>query len=508
MKTVLLCVVLASCTGDPPPQPQGLTDPAAFGITGVRRLTRLEITSSVGAAFGVPADDLVAMLPEDLAGTNPFDNDYEAQTISGLVIENYSTFAQAYAAKLAASPDLAQALGGCTPAGPGDAACFRAVLATAGRRIFRHPLTTDELDAYGAKILPAATATGSFATALEMMGLLLVQHPRFLYRTERPAGDLDDFEIATRMAFLLWGENPDDTLLDAAEGGELVKSENRLTQAQRMLDDPRAQRQLHRFHALWLGYSVAPLPALLADDLRSETEHLIDRVVFEQDADWLALFASDESYLTPALAAQYGLPAIARPAWTAARGGGVLSHGTFLTLGAKFGDTSPTVRGNEIYKRITCSDLPPIPPSVDTDMPPGDPSQCKQERYTMRILGGCQDCHGIIDNIGFGLENFGVSGAWRATEPGKPQCAIGGNGIWDGAAFLGVQGLGKRIAEDTRTGACATKQLFRFVAGRDETTDDAATLDALAAEYRDERSLRTMLTGLVASPAIAFRKGN
>lgn len=500
MKTLLCCVVLASCTGDIPEQPPGLTDPAAFGITGVRRLTRLEITSSVGDAFGVPADDLAEMLPEDLAGTNPFDNDYEAQTVSGLVISNYSTFAEAYAAKLAATPGLAQQLGGCTT---NDAACFRAVLSTAGRRMFRHPLTTDELDAYTAKIY-----TGDFPTAIEMMGLLLVQHPRFLYRTERPSGDLDDYEIATRIAFLLWGQNPDDKLLDAAAAGELVKSSDRATQAQRMLDDPRAQRQLHRFHALWLGYSVAPLPAALADDLRSETEHLIDRVVFEQDADWLTLFASDESYLTPALATQYGLPAVAQTGWTAGRGGGVLSHGTFLTLGAKFGDTSPTVRGNEIYKRITCSDLPPIPPSVDTDMPPGDPAQCKQERYTMRLLGGCQDCHGIIDNVGLGLENFGVSGAWRTTEPGKPQCSIAGNGIWNGDAFLGVSGLGKRIVDDPRTRACATKQLFRFVAGRDETTDDTATLGSLATAFTDDRSLRNLLAGLVASPAIAFRKGN
>jgi hypothetical protein len=309
------------------------------------------------------------------------------------------------------------------------------------------------------------------------------------------------------MAFLLWGSVPDDELLDAAEAGNLEDARNRATQAERMLDDPRAQRNLHRFHALWLGFSDAPLPAPLAADLAQETNRLIDRVVFEDDGDWLALFSATDTYITPALATQYGLPAVAGPGWVSGRGGGVLTHGSFLSLGAKFGDTSPTVRGAEIFRRLTCGELGTIPPNVDTDMPPGLPTDCKPERYVMREITGCDQCHGIVDNIGFGLENFGVFGQWRTTEPNNPQCVIAAAGSWNGLPFSGAEQLGTLIADDPRVSACATTQLFRYMTGRDESIDDRKTLGVLDEHYRANRSLRTLLLELVTSPAIAARKG-
>jgi hypothetical protein len=267
---------------------------------------------------------------------------------------------------------------------------------------------------------------------------------------------------------------------------------------------------MHRFHALWLGFSDAPLPANLATDLLDETNRLVDKVVFEQDADWLALFHWNETYVTPALATQYAMPAVSSPGWVsypAGRGGGVLTHGSFLSLGAKFGDTSPTVRGAEIFKRITCGELGTIPPNVDTDMPPGLPTDCKPQRYSMRDITGCDQCHGIIDNIGFGLENFGVFGQYRTTEPGKTQCSIDGAGMYNGAPFSGPEQLGALIADDPRVSACATTQLFRWMTGRDEDSADEKTLRVIDASYRGKRSLRSLLVELVASPAIANRKG-
>ncbi len=508
MRALVLAAVLAACGNDQTPAAD-LSDPGAFGVSGLRRLTRTEVANSIVDVFGVDAADLVASLPEDLVGNSPFDNNYRAQTVSQGVISGYAAFAQQYAARLGSAPGVSMQLGGCTPASPDDKACFEAIAMRAGRRMFRRALTAAELDAYGAAILPRARTSGQFSTAIEMLGLLFVQHPAFLYRLEQD-GDLDDLQIATRMSFLLWGSVPDDALLDAAEAGALAKPGERAHHARRMLDDARARRNLHRFHALWLGFSDAPLPAALAGELVDETNHLIDRVVFEQDTDWLAIFNWNESYLTPALAKQYGLPAVGGPGWTsypADRGGGVLTHGSFLSLGAKFGDTSPTVRGAEIFRRLTCGSLGSIPPNVDTDMPPGQPTDCKPQRYVMRDIDGCKQCHGIIDNIGFGLENYGVDGQWRTTEPGKPGCTIEAAGSWDGAPFSGTQQLGELIQSDPRVAACATKQLFRFMAGRDDDAADVSTLAALANVYDREHSLRELLVEIVTAPAIAQRKG-
>jgi hypothetical protein len=505
-RTLLALVVLVGCGNDTglPPETQ-LDDEGAFGATGLRRLDRFEVTQSLVDVFGVATDDLESLLPEDLAGTNPFSNNYRSQTVSPLVISSYAGFARAYASKLEATMDVQQ-VAGCRPAAADDRACFDQLVRQVGRRLFRRPIEQADLDRYAAAILPEAASAGSFATAVEMVGLLMVQHPAFLYRVERE-GDLDGFEVGARMAYLIWGSAPDDALLDDA--GDLDDAKTRVSHAERMLDDPRARRNWQRFHAQWLGYSAASLPAAVAADLRDETNRLLDRVVFERDEDWLSIFRANETYITPALAQHYGMPAISAPQWVpypAGRGGGVLTHGSFLSLGAKFGDTSPTVRGAEIFHRLTCGHLGTIPANVDTDRPPGLPTDCKPARYTMRDTPGCDGCHGITDNIGFGLENFGVSGQWRDFEPNKPQCAIESRGSWDGLAYSGPAQLGELIAQDPRVSACATTQLFRFVVGRDEDLADDATLAALDMLYRERPSLRGLVVALVRTPAITIRK--
>lgn len=506
-RTLLALVLVTGCGNDSALSPESnLDDASAFGVTGLRRLDRYEVTHSLADVFGVPTDDVESYLPEDLAGTNPFANNYRSQTVSPLVINSYAGFAQMYAAKLATGVNVAQ-LAGCTPSAPDDRACFDKLVTKVGRRLFRRPIEPAELERYASAILPHAAQAGSFATAVEMLGLLFVQHPAFLYRLERE-GDLDGYEIGTRMAYLIWGSAPDDALLDAA--GDLDETKARVAQAERMLDDPRARANWQRFHAQWLGYSEASLPAALAGDLRAESNALLDRVVFEDDADWLSIFRATETYITPALAQHYGMPAIATPQWVtypAGRGGGVLTHGSFLSLGAKFGDTSPTVRGAEIFHRLTCGHLGTIPANVDTDRPPGLPTDCKPQRYTMRDTPGCDGCHGITDNIGFGLENFGVSGQWRDFEPNKPQCGIVSNGAWAGTPYTGTEQLGQLIAQDPRVSACATTQLFRFMAGRDEDLADDATLVAMDSLYREHPSLRGLIVALVRSPAITIRKG-
>lgn len=54
----------------------------------------------------------------------------------------------------------------------------------------------------------------------------LLQHPEFTYRVEIGTATTDpfvfalnDYEIATRLWFLLWGTTPDDGLLDLAAAG-------------------------------------------------------------------------------------------------------------------------------------------------------------------------------------------------------------------------------------------------------------------------------------------------
>ena len=64
---------------------------------------------------------------------------------------------------------------------------------------------------------------------------------------------LDDWEMASRLSYLLWSRMPDDALFAAAEAGELATDAEIAAQAQRMLADPQARAAVADFHDQWLA---------------------------------------------------------------------------------------------------------------------------------------------------------------------------------------------------------------------------------------------------------------
>ena len=75
--------------------------------------------------------------------------------------------------------------------------------------------------------------------------------PGFVFVDEKP-GRLDDYALATRLALFLWNSVPDETLRSLADRGELNKPDVLRTQAERMLDDPKARRFVEAFTDYWL----------------------------------------------------------------------------------------------------------------------------------------------------------------------------------------------------------------------------------------------------------------
>ena len=69
---------------------------------------------------------------------------------------------------------------------------------------------------------------------------------------------LSEYEIATRLSYLLWGSTPDSALLASAASGKLADGAGRRAEGERLLRDSRARAQLARFHAMWLGYRAIP----------------------------------------------------------------------------------------------------------------------------------------------------------------------------------------------------------------------------------------------------------
>ncbi len=494
-----------------PTSPAALYEQSAFGKTGLQRLTNKQLLLSIESIFNYSPLAFSSNLPIDSPTSTYFENDFESLSVTDSHIQGYNSFAESYATKFIESPSRVSALSGCTPSNDTDVNCFSQFVSRVGRLALRRNLTASEIDNYINKILPIAGSENNFYSAIQTTIMIWLQHPEFLYRIESEGPrTLNQFEIATRISFLIVGTTPDKILLDAAQNNQLSTEAQRLAQADRLLDTIAAKRNISSFHAQWLGYENSVLLAGMEDKMVQETSDLIDRVVFETDSDWLKLFTWNQTKIDAELATHYNLPSPGPQSnwvsYPAGRAAGILSHGTFARLGAKFNDTSPTLRGYEIYKRLFCGVFTAtIPASVDIDNQPGSPTDCKVDRYSMRKNPTCSACHSITDNIGFGLEKQGAFGEWRTTEPGLPRCVVEDKGSYESTDFKGLEEFANIISNHPNTAACATKQLFEFSIGRKSTNTDERTLKALHGQYIESRSLKSLFKALIKSAAMTYK---
>lgn len=489
-----------------------------------RRMTQAELDNTLEDLLGDLTRPARQFLSED--EHTPFDNDYHLQLVSRAYVESMEVLSIDVATRLIESPERRDLVVPCTPTGPGDEACFRQFIESFGRLALRRPLTAEEVDAYATlqsfatEVNPAVD--NDFYTAVALVISAIIQDPEFLYRLEAgtPTTDpgvfkLTDLELAARISYLLWGSTPDDALLADAEAGLLSDPADRAQVIERMLDDEKAQRQLYRWHAMWLGYRGIPHEATLVEAFNRETTALIDRVVFQERASYLELFTAGETYVDGFLAEHYGFdPPAGGEGWVTypEDRAGILSHGSVLASFSKFTDTSPTQRGILIQERLQCSPIPRPPPEVDSDNPPGnpdDPTACKEERYLAhQEIASCAGCHSLMDPIGMGLENYDIGGVYRATDEGKPECTITGQGELPGVGtFSGPKQLAERIVESGRLERCVAQQYLTYATGRAIEADEAPAIDRVLQSFAEQGyDFRQMMVELAADELFGFRR--
>jgi hypothetical protein len=494
---------------------------AQVGVSGMRRLSVAEYQQTVIDLLGLEAPNAREILPVDTLV--PFDNDYTLQTPSEALVKGAELLAGDVAMAVVADATLRATVVGCEPSGPADAGCFRSFVERFGRRALRRPLDAAEIDRF-AGLLDVAVTAGDFWAGVEAALRAFLPHPELLYRIE--IGDavaghpelrkLNDYEIATRLSYFLVGSTTPDWLLDVAQSGGLASDDGLAAAAAKLLADDRARARINRFHGMWLSYATLSEQGVFGD-MHRETDALVERVVFDEQRPWTDVLTSEETFLTPELAEHYGLPAPGTEAGWVAYGDsgrkGLLSHGTFLSAVAKFGDTSPTQRGLLIRTRLFCETIEKPPPDlqVNVDMPPmaPDPDACKRERYFMSTDPRCSACHKLMDPIGFGLENYDPTGRYREHEVDRPECVIDGEGDFAGVGgFNGPAELADLAVETGRVEACVARQLYRFAVGRMDVDehDDALIANVVGAASAGGLRLDAFIVGYVTSEAFRFRR--
>ena len=463
----------------------------------VRRLTVPEYIETVRSLTGVDiAREARETLPPDIRADG-FSNTAYNLTVDLKHIEAYSRlagiivgkmnvrqFAKRFSRKQGFTDDV-----------------MRDLVAKMGKWLLRAPLEEHEVAAFRGISTTVAAAGGTFEEALSLLVEAMLQSPRFLYRVENERGDgtawpVSEYELASRMSYIIWGAPPDTQLLEAAENGQLFEDDSLEAQLKRMLDDPRAAKRSAEFVHEWLNLgrlaNMKPNPekfpqwnADLANDMRAETIAFFDDVVWKQNRPLADLLNAKLTYATPRLARHYGLPVqrggLARyDLKSVPERGGLLTQGSVLTIGGD--EASMVTRGLFVLRDLLRSGVKDPPPSVNTEPVPSKAGLTQRNIARKRIADKtCGGCHIKFEPLAFGLEKFDGIGAFHEKDEHGNTLRDDGEILFPGTAktvpYDSSAELMNLLAGSDRVQQCLTWKVAQFALGRPLGPADSRTLD-------------------------------
>jgi len=339
--------------------------------------------------------------------------------------------------------------------------------------------------------------------------------PLFLFRTEAQNTStepklIDQYAMASRLSYFLWGTMPDELLTDLAEAGKLHDPVVLKKLIGLMLRNDRSLEFARRFTEQWLHTreimgDKAPDAKLFSayaadEDLRSDIRLqpvLFFRELMVRDLSLLNLIDSTHTISTRHLNKLYNVQmplnqnAATQPQWVSvpegSRRGGLLGMGAVLTVSSYPYRTSPVLRGAWILDSLLGTPPPPPPPDVPAleEEKPGAPAKTVRARLTQhRANAVCASCHSRIDPLGFALENYDVLGRWREQEAGVPIDSSGE--LSDGTKVNGPDEL-RKVLLDRKDLVIRnlTNRMLGYALGRGLTLEDSCAVDQIVAQVRN-----------------------
>jgi len=364
-------------------------------------------------------------------------------------------------------------------------------------------------------------------TADEAMHLVIrnvLISPRFLYRCLQD-GPLDDYDLATRLAFFLTGRPPDDRVLQKV--GKLSDPDVLRSQATRLLPNKASAPFIANFTGQWLDTRL--LPDIMPDQefgflpgdeqsARAEVEYFFHEMLAENrpmtdfidpDFTWTSARLAKNVYQLKTGFDKKKANAIHRVSLPrGGRHGGVLGQAAVMMATANGVDTQPVVRGVWVLENILGTPPPPPPKAVPPITPDTAGAKTPRELLTLHTSEPtCAGCHRKIDPVGFVLENFDPVGRWRDKWPGIDQPINAGTRLPDGTELRDVVDLKHWLVENIdQFSTCLAEKLMTYATGRVPNYSERKELAAIVKQNRENgNGFRDLLLALIDSQTFRTR---
>ncbi len=409
-------------------------------------------------------------------------------------------------------------------------ACVQKIVSTLARRAYRRPVTSGEVASLLHFVDLAKSDGQTTEQGIQLALQAILVSPNFLFHIERDAAPTDptkvhqvsEFELASRLSYFLWSSMPDDELLNLAEAGKLRGALD--ARVKRMLADPRSAALASNFAGQWLETRnldfISPDPKKfpewnpeLRDAMKTETTMFFEYMLRENRP--ISEFLDAKyTFLNERLAKHYGIAGVTGPEFRRVdlatdQRGGVLSQAGVLTVSSYPTRTSPVIRGKYVLQNILGTPPPPPPPDVPVldEAAVGTLGSMRQQLEKHRNDPTCASCHGRMDPLGFGLENYDAIGKWRTMDGKFPVDSSGT--LPDGKTFSSPAEmraiLMSQLPQFSRT---LIEKMLTYSLGRGLKTYDGRTVDNMnrelgASGYR----FQALIQQIVLSVPFQSRRG-
>lgn len=430
-------------------------------------------------------------------------------------------------------------LKGCSAATV-SAQCKASFLAVA-KRILRRPLTAAEAAEYENFVAGFSDKVEGrkFAVIRLLMSPYFHQHME-MESTNVSGGKirLNQYEIASRLAYRLTAFPPDDQLLTAADNNQLSTVAQVKVQAERLVASANARKHFRDFLTSWLHVDTKldPHPHIqkvlaisssgLSAEMKDEFDRWVDYVVYENNGKFEDLLQARVMFPTTSRLAKILDTAQSTGAVTAPdQRAGLLFRPLVMNIGQA--NSNPIARGVLMRKHLLCMNLPsPNSQIVNSRLDEvGDMSPV--ENSTRQIVThitssqNCMGCHAQINTLGFAFENFGPFGNYRTTEH---VFDLSGNIIATHAvdSFIGQVPLPGRAPANVSSSIelmrelsttpsvmrCYSQQLFRYTHVREALPEDGCSLNEPAQALINGATIKESIVNNVANDEIFWRKAS